>query len=267
MMPVGFRYAIGVEYCGSEFHGWQSQRNAQPTIQGVLEEAIGFVVNEKVELKVAGRTDKGVHALGQVAHFESSAKRSEHQLIAGSNGLLPPAVRIRWVRRVPFDFHARFSAKSRTYRYIVCNDVVEPALMRWGVAWWKRPVNTEDMHSAAQYWLGERDFSAFQASGCSARSPRRRVNSIGVARSNQYVKVDITANAFLLHMVRNMVGSLRMIGEGRCSVDWAARLIDSRDRRQAGPTAEAGGLYLMKVEYDEVFDIPDSNRTMPPFDR
>lgn len=264
MSQPDFRYALGIEYCGHGFHGWQFQPNGLPTIQQAAEEALGQIVNNKVRLKAAGRTDKGVHATGQVVHFDALVERSQRELVRGGNSFLPSGARFRWAKQVSADFDARFSAQSRTYRYLICNDPIEPALMRHQLAWWARPLEAQAMHQAAQFWLGERDFSAFRASGCSANSPWRRVDSISVVRVNQYVMVEITASAFLLHMVRNMAGTLRMIGEGRQPVDWANEVLVSKDRGQAGVTAEPGGLYLSEVKYADKFGLPQPAQSVVP---
>lgn len=256
-----FRYALGIEYAGNGMHGWQYQKNAEPTVQAVVEAAVSQVADSPVRLFCAGRTDKGVHAVGQVAHFDCRANRSASAFMLGTNRLLPDQVRIRWVRQVPEHFHARFSARNRRYSYVICNDPVEPALLRQNLAWWRQPLESLLMHEAAQYWLGKHDFSAFRGSGCRAKSPCRRVESIAVVRVNNYVLIDIVADAFLLHMVRNMVGTLRLIGQSQRPVSWAAEVLASKDRKQAGMTAAPTGLYLMEVSYDADFNLP---KPIPP---
>ena len=256
-----FRYALGIEYAGNGMHGWQQQKNAEPTIQAVTEAAISQVANQPVRLFCAGRTDKGVHAVGQVAHFDCCANRPASAFMLGTNRLLPDQIRIRWVRLVPEHFHARFSAQNRRYSYVICNDPAEPALLRQNLAWWRQPLESSLMHEAAQCWLGKHDFSAFRGSGCGAKSPWRRVQAIAVSRVDNYVMINITADAFLLHMVRNMAGTLRLIGQRQRPVSWAAEVLASKDRKQSGMTASPTGLYLMEVSYDANFNLP---KPIPP---
>lgn len=249
------RYALGIEYDGSAFFGWQTQRQ-QPTVQQSLETAIGQVANHPVSLVCAGRTDTGVHALCQVAHFESSAQRSERSWLLGTNSNLPAAVCLLWVRGVEDGFHARFSAYSRSYRYVLLNRPVRPALEAGRVTWHRKPLDTEAMHRAAQALRGEHDFSAFRSSGCSANHPVREVLEISVRREADRVLLDVTANGFLYHMVRNIAGALLPVGEGERAPGWAAELLASRDRRLAGITAPPDGLYFMGARYPAHFGLP-----------
>lgn len=262
------RYALGIEYEGSSFHGWQRQLDV-PSVQQTLEAALSSIADHEVRLACAGRTDKGVHALGQVVHFDCHTQRPLVAFLKGTNTLLPKTIRVRWVQVVTPDFHARFSAKARRYRYIICNDNEDaPVLFREGVSWWREPLDAALMHEAAQHWLGEHDFSSFRASGCISKSPIRHVQKIRVFRNQQQVVMDITANSFLLHMVRNLMGALRMIGNGKQPPDWALTLLHAQDRRQGPATAEPRGLYLVSVYYDDVHQLPETplaNRFFEPF--
>lgn len=251
-----FRYALGVDYVGTNFHGWQRQGTDLLTVQAVLEDALLDVMAEPVRLVCAGRTDKGVHAVGQVVHFDGHAQRPEHAFTRGVNSLLPAAVRVRWARLVPADFHARFSARARRYCYAICNDPIESALTSWGMAWWREVLDVDAMHNAAQAWLGEHDFSAFRASACHSKTPMRHIEAIRVVRMNTCIMLDVTANAFLLHMVRNIAGSLRLIGNGARPIQWAGELLAAKDRTQAGVTAEPRGLYLVSARYPSRFNLP-----------
>lgn len=261
------RYALGVEYEGSRFHGWQKQPDVL-SVQAVLEAALASVADHEVALACAGRTDKGVHALGQVVHFDCHTERPPSAFVRGANRLLPETVRVRWVQVVTDDFHARFSARARRYRYIVCNSREAPVFFRQGVSWWREPLDADLMHKAARHWLGEHDFSSFRASGCVARSPVKCVQAVRVFRHEEQIVVDITADAFLLHMVRNLMGALRLIGKGAQPPDWALTLLKARDRTRAPATAEPQGLYLVSVQYDAMHKLPETplaKRLFEPF--
>ena len=256
------RFAIGLEYDGSAFLGWQLQRQ-QPTVQGCLEKAIGRVADHEVRLHCCGRTDTGVHALCQVAHFDSPAERSERSWVLGINTHLPPAAAVLWLRRVDENFHARFSAFSRSYRYRILDRPVRPGLDAARVGWSRKPLHTGRMHQAAQYLLGEHDFSAFRASACQARHAVREVQDISVTREGQEVVIDITANGFLYHMVRNVAGSLMRIGRGDEAPDWIQHVLDSCDRSRAAPTAVASGLYFLGARYPAEYDLPGAVSDFP----
>ena len=250
------RYAVGIEYCGFNYAGWQQQQHCH-SIQQHLQEAIGFVANHPVQLSCAGRTDAGVHAMAQIAHFESEAERDSRAWVLGSNCRLPKDIRIKWIVPVMAEFHARFSAIARSYRYIIFNSAVPSAVFHDRCCWEYRSLDHWRMHESAQALLGEHDFSAFRAAGCQARSSHRCVHSIAVSRQGDLIYLDIKANAFLYHMVRNIVGSLLEVGCSARSSDWLARLLAAKDRNQAGVTAPAAGLYLARVFYPERFQLPD----------
>ncbi|NOZ51767.1 MAG: tRNA pseudouridine(38-40) synthase TruA [Gammaproteobacteria bacterium] len=249
------RVALGIEYDGHDFHGWQWQLNAV-TVQAVVEEALGVVANHPVRVTCAGRTDTGVHALGQVVHFEAQTQRSERSWVFGCNANLPDSVAVTWARKVEDRFHARFSAKRRRYRYVILNRAVRPTMLVHRVAWEYRPLMVEYMQQAAMSLIGEHDFSAYRAAGCQSKTPVREIYRIDVQRKNELVLLDIEANAFLHHMVRNIAGVLMAIGAGEQSVAWAEQVLQSRDRRAGGVTAPPYGLYLVDVDYPPDFNLP-----------
>ncbi|RLK50202.1 tRNA pseudouridine38-40 synthase [Alkalispirillum mobile] len=250
-----FRLALGLEYDGSGFCGWQRQDHA-PSVQEALEKALSRVADEPVTVTCAGRTDTGVHATEQVVHFETAAYRPEHAWVLGANSNLPGGVAVRWARPVDDTFHARFGATSRSYRYIWCCGRARPALLRGRVAWSKYPLDASLMAKAAGALLGEHDFSAFRAVACQAKHPVRTVRALTVQAAGPFIYLDITANAFLHHMVRNIAGTLSLIGRQERPVAWTAELLAGRDRTVAGATAPAEGLYLVGVEYPEVHGLP-----------
>lgn len=242
------RLALGVEYDGSGFHGWQSQ-SASPNVQDAVNRALSRVADEEVRCMGAGRTDAGVHAVEQVAHFETSARRSPRDWLFGANTYLPDDVNLLWVREAPGDFHARHSALSRTYAYLILNRSVRSALERKRAWLIRDPLDDEAMHRAAQALAGEHDFSSFRAADCQSRSPVRRVMDIRVRRSGQRVWVVCRANGFLQRMVRNIAGSLALVGRGRREATWIAGILEARNREAAGPAAPPQGLYLHDIEY------------------
>ena len=249
------RVAAGLEYDGSQFFGWQHQSHAR-SIQQTLNAAISTVANEAVTTAAAGRTDAGVHACGQVVHFDSTASRSLRSWLLGINSNLPPDMAVQWVRFVSPEFHARYSALSRTYRYVILNRDVRAPLER-DRAWCLRGVlAVRGMAEAAGQLLGEHDFSAFRGAGCQARSPVRRLEKLTVTHDGDYVHVEVRANGFLYHMVRNIVGALVRIGNGDAEPAWLGALLASRDRRLGAPTAPAGGLYLTEVQYPADLEFP-----------
>jgi len=249
------RIAVAVRYDGSAYHGWQYQENVI-TVQHVLERALSNVANHPVSVTCAGRTDAGVHATGQVVHFDTNVYRSERSWTFGANSNLPSDVSVLWAKKVSNDFHARFSATARTYRYVLLNQDVRPGILRKAVGWHFRHVDADAMHEAAQALLGEHDFSAFQGSGCQAKHPVRTMHEISVIRKGRMVIFEIKANAFLLHMVRNLVGTLIEIGEGLKPVSWMSEVLQSKDRKSAGVTIMPNGLYLVTVDYPETFELP-----------
>ncbi len=249
------KLALGVEYDGREFNGFETQPNGR-TVQACLEDALSAVADHPVKAVCAGRTDAGVHALGQVVHFESGASRPLDAWIFGANANLPEDVSVNWSRLVPGEFHARFSATARRYRYVILNRRTRPGLLRGRVAWEYRPLDIEPMREAAGFLLGEHDFSSFRGAGCQARSSVRRIHRLEVSRRGPFVFIDVAANAFLLHMVRNIAGVLMAVGAGKAPARWAAEVLDAGDRRQGGVTAPPDGLYLLQVDYPAHFRIP-----------
>ena len=249
------RVALGIEYDGSAFRGWQQQTHAR-SVQGELERALAQVADHPVELTAAGRTDAGVHARLQVAHFDALVERPLRAWVMGANAAAPPDLSVLWARPVPDTFHARYDARSRTYRYRIVNRPVRTALDRARACWVRRPLDVAAMHAAAQALLGEHDFSAFRSSECQSPTPMRRVLQIGAEVAGDRVQVEVTANAFLHHMVRNVVGSLLLVGLGERPAAWLTEVLGSRDRRRAGPTAPPQGLYLAGVEYPAEFGLP-----------
>lgn len=249
------RIAIGIEYDGTAYNGWQRQKSGVG-IQERVEEAVSEVADEPVEVVCAGRTDTGVHASGQVAHFDTDAERRRRGWLLGVNSILPADISLRWVAPVPDDFHARYSATARSYRYRILNRLVRSALDRHRAWWLHQPLDAERMHAAAQRLVGEHDFSAFRAAGCQASSPNREVKRVTVARHGDAVVVDITANAFLQHMVRNVTGSLVEIGTGERPAAWLGEVLESRDRRRGGVAAPPHGLTLVHVDYPAHFGLP-----------
>ena len=256
------RYALGIEYDGAGFNGWQRQSHA-PSVQASVEKALGVVANHPVTVVCAGRTDTGVHALGQVAHFDSSSIRSERQWILGINSNLPDAIRVRWLRVVDESFHARFGAYSRSYQYSILNRWVRPAIGVAYYGWCRHALDTNKMNEAAQLLSGRHDFSAFRSAGCAAQHALREITAISVTRQEDIVKIDITANAFLYHMVRNIVGSLIPVGQGEKSVGWFSDVFQGQDRKLAGVTAESRGLCFMHVRYDAKYNLPEHAEAFP----
>ncbi|MCC5851631.1 MAG: tRNA pseudouridine(38-40) synthase TruA [Alkalimonas sp.] len=251
------RIALGIEYDGSAFYGWQRQQEV-PSVQQHLEQALSKVANKPILTQCAGRTDAGVHATGQVVHFDTQAERSAKGWIMGTNSHLPAGIAVRWAQQVPDDFHARFSATARRYRYIILNQSYRPAILQAGLSHYHQPLDAGLMHQAGQCLLGEHDFSAFRAIQCQSKSPNRFVHHLKVQRLGDFVVLDIKANAFVHHMVRNITGSLLEIGMGRQPVDWMAALLAAKDRNQAAATAKAGGLYLVAVDYPAEYALPVS---------
>jgi tRNA pseudouridine38-40 synthase len=247
---------MGVEYDGAEFSGWQRltkhgepEREGEVTLQGTLEAALSFVAGTPIETICAGRTDAGVHAAGQVVHFDSPVRRDPRGWVLGTTSKLPPAMCVRWCVPVVPDFHARFSARARRYRYRLLNHPVRPALERQYLSWERRPLDADAMHRAAQALLGENDFSAFRTVHCQAPHARRELQEIRVWRDGSVVTVEVQANAFLHHMVRNIVGSLLVVGRGEAPEGWIGELLAGRDRTLAGPTAPPQGLVFLGPLY------------------
>jgi tRNA pseudouridine38-40 synthase len=249
------RFAAGLEYDGRAYSGWQYQPGLH-TVQDQVQRALARVADAPVETVCAGRTDAGVHATAQVLHFDSDAARSERSWRLGANTYLPNDVSVTWVREVPGQFHARFSATARSYRYLILNRDSRPALATGRATWERRPLDVVRMHDAAQVLVGEHDFSAFRAVECQAKSPVRHLESIAVRREAEWVRLDVTANAFLHHMVRNLAGLLMSVGAGDSPPERVAEVLASRDRKTSAATAPPDGLYLVAVRYPGEFGLP-----------
>jgi len=258
MLPEGQRYklALGIEYDGSRYYGWQRQQEVR-SVQEKLEKALSKVANHDVSVFCAGRTDAGVHGTGQVVHFETTSARADGAWTLGVNANLPEDIAVRWVKAVPDEFHARFSATARRYRYLIYNQRLRPAILGRGVTHFYHPLDAGKMHRAGQCLLGENDFTSFRAVQCQSRTPWRNLMHLNVTRQGAFVIVDIKANAFVHHMVRNIVGSLMEIGCGNQPENWMATLLAAKDRTLAAATARAEGLYLVAVDYPSHFALPE----------
>ena len=259
MYNARMRIAAIVEYDGSSFSGWQRQENAR-SIQGVVEEALSHVANEPIQVITAGRTDAGVHALAQVIHFNTSATRSEYSWVRGANSNLPTEVALLWAGQVDEGFHARFSATGRHYHYVILNRPIRPTYLAQRITHEYRLLDITPMQQAAQYLLGEHDFTSFRATECQAKSPVRELRALNITRHGDMVHIHAYANAFLQHMVRNLAGVLTTIGAGEREPGWAKEVLVARDRAAGGITAAPDGLYLREIEYPEAFKIPRLSR-------
>lgn len=248
------KIAIGIEYDGSCFHGWQSQPSGN-TVQDHLERALASISGETIRVAAAGRTDTGVHAIAQVAHFETPVARPLTAWVRGVNTLLPQSIAVAWAAPVADDFHARYSAVSRTYAYVLYNHPVRPALFSGKVGWLHAPLDLAAMQAALAHLPGEHDFSAFRSSECQAKSPVRVLSACAIAQEGAYFRFTFTANGFLHHMVRNIVGALVYVGKGAHPPEWLGELLAGRDRARAAPTFEACGLYFAGVDYDPVWHL------------
>ncbi len=257
------RIALGIEYEGTTYAGWQSQLHGN-TVQDVLEEALGRIAAAPVRVACAGRTDAGVHALAQVVHFDVAVDRPDSAWVRGVNSHLPPQVAVRWAHPVADDFHARFCALSRSYRYVLLNRPVRPAVQHGRVGWFHHPLDVEAMRIAARVLLGEHDFSAFRAAECQAKSPVKHCYRADVASDGELVTFDFRANAFLHHMVRNIVGALVYVGKGNHPPQWMAELLAGRDRSLGAPTFDPAGLYFAGVEYDPKWGLPSGGGIIRP---
>lgn len=249
------RVALGIEYDGSAFHGWQRQPHHAHTIQEYLEKALSEIANSPIATICAGRTDAGVSACGQVVHFDTPVKRIEKAWVYGGNQKLPPQIRIQWAKEMDESFHARFSALSRTYRYVIYNDFYCPPILHKKVTFHPYPLNKDSMAKAAEYFIGEQDFSSFRGRGCQSHSTQRCVKKFTVKQKGKFFILEVTANAFLHHMVRNMVGTLMVVGEGKKEPAWIQSVLAARDRTKADKTASPDGLYLVKVKYPKELSI------------
>ena len=260
-MNTLYKIALGVEYLGTRFSGWQSQTGMR-CVQSELEKVLSKVANEPIKVICAGRTDTGVHAHGQVIHFETQALREDRSWLLGANTLLPKDIAVSWVKQVDSDFHARFSALSRTYHYQIYNRVARSAVNMSRATWIYHVLNVDAMHAAAQSLVGEHDFTSFRTSACQANSPIRTIKSIHLQRKDEWIYCRITANAFLHHMVRNIMGSLIMVGQSERTELWIKETLKLRDRTKAGPTARPDGLYLHAVEYPSKFQLPNVEKSL-----
>lgn len=253
-------WAAGVEYDGSGFHGWQIQQDGVRSVEQTLSQALAFVADRPVDVVCAGRTDAGVHAVGQVVHFRPPVRRPPRAWLLGTNSRLPDDVNVRWVMPVRDDFHARYSAGSRSYRYVIWNRPARTALGRNRACWVYHRLDEAAMHRAAQALVGEHDFSAFRAVACQSPTPWRNVEAVAVRRQGDLVVMDIRANAFLHHMVRNIAGVLIAVGKGEAGEEWPRELLDIRDRTRGGVTAPAQGLYFHGVRYPEDPEVDARSR-------
>lgn len=252
---TGVRVAMGLEYDGTRYAGWQEQRHAD-TIQARVEGALARVANEPVRVVCAGRTDAGVHGVGQVLHFDTRARRDPHGWRLGGTTYLPDGIALTWAREVPAEFDARRSALQRHYRYVILNRPVRPGWLHGRVAWTWKPLDADRMQAGAHYLLGEQDFTSFRAAACQAPHARRDVTRLEVTRAGDLVYLDISANAFLHHMVRNIAGTLMTVGSGEREPEWVREVLAARDRTVGGMTAPAAGLYMVAVDYPERFRLP-----------
>jgi tRNA pseudouridine38-40 synthase len=257
------RLAVGIEYDGGAYCGWQQQTDAA-SVQVALEGALSRVADEPIGVICAGRTDAGVHAREQVAHFDTAAQRSPRAWLLGANSYLPRDISLHWAQPVADDFHARFNALARSYRYLILNRVTRSALAHGRALVVHQPLDVEAMRAAAQWLIGEHDFSAFRSSECQARSPVRQLRALRVARSADWIVIEATANAFLHHMVRNIVGLLLAIGQRRAAPERAREQLESRARSTGEATAAAHGLYLWRVEYAAQFGLPADSAMIEP---
>ncbi|MEO6172908.1 MAG: tRNA pseudouridine(38-40) synthase TruA [Arenimonas sp.] len=249
------RYALGIEYDGSAYSGWQ-RLSEETTVQAVVEGALSFVAHHAVQVVCSGRTDAGVHAYCQVIHFDSDAERTDRAWVLGTNTKLPRDVRVLWCQPMPDEFHARYSARARRYRYTILNRSIPPAMQRHFLSWERLSLNVDAMHEAAQALVGMNDFTTFRTVKCQAKHPNRDLHDISVTRQGEQVIIEVQANGFLHHMVRNIVGSLIVIGHGEKHIGWMAELLALKDRTQAGPTAPAEGLVFLSAKYPQEWSLP-----------
>ncbi|MBT3439561.1 MAG: tRNA pseudouridine(38-40) synthase TruA [SAR86 cluster bacterium] len=243
------KIALGVEYLGTDFHGWQIQKSGLRTVQGVVEPALSKIANHPVRVFCSGRTDAGVHAQEQVIHFETQTTRTEGAWLFGGNANLPSDVNFKWAKEVNDDFHARFNAHARSYEYKIHHHPVRSSLKTGYYLWEPRSLNIDDMRKAAAFLVGEHDFSCFRGSMCQAKSPIKTIEYLQIDEIDDDLIIKVKANAFLHHMVRNLVGTLLKIGREEESPEWMLSVLNSKDRKQAGPTAEPQGLYFIKAYY------------------
>ncbi len=272
------RIALGVQYNGADWQGYQVQPHGQ-TVQDKLEQALEKFARVRIGTTCAGRTDAGVHALGQVVHFDTDLQRDTHAWVRGLNAFLPDSIGVRWAKElhevIPFgeaefdqegDFHARFSARSRTYHYLMYNHRVRAPLLAGRAGYYHRPLDVALMREAVRPMIGRHDFSAFRAASCQAKTPVKDMHEIAIERHGDMLLFTLRASAFLHHMVRNIVGALVYVGQGRENTAWLGELLASRDRTQAAPTFMPDGLYLAQIEYDARWELPqETPRILPAF--
>ncbi len=249
------RIALGVEYDGSPYCGWQSQPDGR-TVQDELQLALSRIACEPIAVIAAGRTDTGVHALEQVIHFDTNTERQLSAWIRGVNALLPRSIAVLWAHAVPDEFHARFSAQARSYRYLLINRPVRSAIHEGKAGWFHAPLDVEKMREAAQYLLGEHDFSSFRAAECQAKSPVKNLARLDIQQQGELITLDLRADAFLHHMVRNIVGCLVYVGKGKHPPAWMREVLEGRERSKAAPTFAPDGLYLRHISYDAKWGLP-----------
>ena len=253
------RIALGLEFDGTPFHGWQSQADGSG-VQNSLERALSAIAGERIAVIGAGRTDAGVHATVQVAHFDTEAIRPETAWLRGVNSLLPPSLVVRWAVPVADRFHARFTATGRHYTYLLLDRPVRPALLATRVGWYHRPLALGAMREAALALLGSHDFSSFRAAECQAKTPVKTLDRINVTRDGSIIRFDLHADAFLQHMVRNIIGTLVYVGNGRHPPHWVSDVLAGRDRSRAAPTFAAAGLYLSGIDYPVNWNLPATHQ-------
>lgn len=249
------RLALGLEYDGATFNGWQTQADGR-SVQDAVERALAQIAGSAVATICAGRTDSGVHALDQVIHFDTGAQRPPSAWVRGVNRFLPTSIAVRWARQVDDEFHARYGARRRRYDYWILNTPVRSPLAHGRVGWVFRPLDEGSMQQAAMHLIGRHDFTSFRSAECRATTPVRDIEQLTVHRAGSLVHISVTANAFLHHMVRNIVGALVYVGAGRRPQDWVKEVLHARDRAAGAPTFAAAGLYLTRVEYDPAFGLP-----------
>jgi len=261
------RVALGIEYFGTEYSGWQKQKTTKNTIQEIIENALSQIADHEIKTICSGRTDAGVHALSQIIHFDSSSKRFQKAWIKGTNSILPNNISVIWAKKVPNEFHARFSAINRTYKYLIINKAQDSILRSKKSILVKQKLNLEIMKEASQHLLGEQDFSSFRASGCQSKTAMRNIKQIKILKNKNTFTIEISANAFLLNMVRIIVGTLIDFGINNSDPTIMKNILDSRDRKLAGKTANPDGLYFIGPEYPDVFKIkkPPFNQQIIPF--
>lgn len=251
------RVVLGIEYAGTNYYGWQHQPHSElPTVQKSVDIAISQVANQSIITVCAGRTDAKVHAINQVVHFDTNATRKMDSWVMGINRFLPPDIKILWATEIGSEFSARRTAIYRTYYYFIYNGQVKPGLFNNYVVWHYKKLNISIMQQAANYWLGEHDFTSFRGRDCQSKTAYRTIYNIIISKQQDLIKIEVTANAFLQHMIRNMVGVLTKVGQGDCEPKWAKRVLLAKDRKAASITALPEGLYLAEVGYPEQFKLP-----------